>query len=362
MFDEYHYVPVLKGKQGEYGALAEADDRVRSSITPLIEIPSVPYDFAAEEPAKSAQAHVGEVAKKIERCWGGERRFFLDAGLLAEEDQIDGRHPLAVVLDDARELGLQAVPVTGVARSESYDAAVEGAVSADQRGICLRLVGEDLEEPEELPEVVEAEVMAALGLKTGEVDLVLDLGSISAEQRWTGATVRLLLAALPEIGDWRSLTLIASSFPLDLSGIDGDSTALIPRAEWAIWRALHARADRLGRLPSFGDYAISHPAPREVDPRIIQRSAAIRYSADDEFLILKGRSIQAQGSEQHYDLAAELVNRPEFHGEDFSWGDAYVASRARRQGGPGSGTTWRKAGTSQHLALVTTQIANLRDA
>jgi hypothetical protein len=224
------------------------------------------------------------------------------------------------------------------------------------------LVGEDLEEPEELPEVVEAEVLAALDLGAEDVDLVLDLGSISPEQRWTGATVRLLLAALPEIGNWRSLTLIASSFPLDLSGVDGDSTALIPRAEWAMWRTLHARRDRLERLPMFGDYAISHPSPREVDPRIIQRSAAIRYSAEDEFLILKGRSIQAHGSEQHFDLAAELVTRPEFHGEDFSWGDAYISTRARREGGPGSGMTWRKAGTSQHLAFVTTQIANLRDA
>lgn len=361
MFDEYHYVPVLKGKQGEYGALAETDERVRSNITPLIEIPSIPYDFAAEEPARSAQEHVGDVAKKIERCWGGAERFFLDAGFLAEEDQINGRHPLAVVLEDARELDLQAVPVTGIARAESYDAAVKEAASIDQRGICLRLAGEDLEEPEELPEVIEAEIFTALGLAAGDVDLVLDLGAISAEQQWTGATIRLLLAALPEVGNWRSLTLVSSSFPLDLSGIDGNSTALIPRAEWSIWRSLHARRDRLGRLPTFGDYAISHPAPREVDPRIIQRSAAIRYSADDEFLILKGRSIQVHGSEQHYDLAAELVGRPEFRGEDFSWGDAYIAARARREGGPGSGMTWRKAGTSQHLTLVTMQVANLRD-
>ena len=137
---------------------------------------------------------------------------------------------------------------------------------------------------------------------------------------------------------------------------------MLPRAEWLIWKALHARRDRLNRLPTFGDYAISHPVPREVDPRIIQRSAQIRYSTDDEFLVVKGRSIRLHGNEQHYDLAAQLVGRPEFHGDGFSWGDSYIAARARREPGTGNGMTWRKAGTSQHLAFATSQIASLRAA
>lgn len=361
MFDEYHYVPVLKGRQGEYGALAEADDQVRSNVTPLLEIPPIPWDFEVEAPAKSTEAHVGDVAARIERCWGKDRRIFIDAGLLSEEDRIADRHPLAVVLDSARDVGITAVPVTGLGRGDAYDAAVAEALAADGRGICLRLEGEDLEEPEDLPEIL-AGVVSTLGLTAEDVDLVLDFGPISAEQRWTAATARLLLAALPDVESWRTLTLLASSFPVDLSGVDGNSIGLISRAEWLVWQSLHARRDRLSRLPTFGDYGISHPVPREVDPRIIQRSAAIRYTTDDEFLIVKGRSIRLHGPEQHYDLAAELVARPEFHGDGFSWGDSYIAARARRESGTGNGMTWRKAGTSQHLAFVASQLANLRAA
>jgi len=212
MFDEYHYVPVLKGRQGEYGALAEADDRVRSNITPLLEIPPIPWDFEAEAPAKSTAAHVADVAGRIERSWGEDRRIFLDAGLLSDEDLVEGRHPLALVIESSRAAGLTVVPVTGLARGDAYDAAVAESLATDGRGVCLRLESEDIEEPEDLPRVL-GELLAPLGLAQGDVDLVLDLGPISAEQRWTGATVRLILAALPDSDQWRTLTLLASSFP-----------------------------------------------------------------------------------------------------------------------------------------------------
>lgn len=190
MFDEHHYVPILKGRAGEYGALGEADERVRGSMTPLIEIAPVPWDFEDEQPAKSTAAHVAPAAQHLENAWGIERRLFLDAGLLAPDDLIDGRHPLGVVLDAARDHGLLTVPVWGPKRGLPYIEAVRQAVASDERGACLRLESEDLEEPEELA----ADVAAALeqvGVSEADVDLVIDLGPVAAEHRWTGATVRL---------------------------------------------------------------------------------------------------------------------------------------------------------------------------
>jgi Beta protein len=325
----------------------------------LIEIPPIPWDFAAEKPAKSSRDHVSGVAETLSTSWAS--RIFLDACLLADEDLIDDRHPLALILEGAAEQGLNVVPVTGLTRGEKYTEAVNEALDRDKRGACLRLEGEDLEEPEQLPTIL-TEALNVLSLSAGDVDLVVDLGAITAEQQWAGATVRLLLAALPQVSEWRTLTLIASSFPLDLSGVDAESVVPHPRAEWTTWRALYDRSHRIERVPTFGDYAISHPSPREVDPRIIQRSAAIRYTVDDEFVLAKGRSIRQYGADQHYDLAAQLVARPDFHGDGFSWGDSYIAARARREPGPGNGMTWRKAGTSQHLAFVTSRLASLRDA
>ena len=46
MFDyNKHYVPNLKGRQGEYGALETLSLAIKRRLTPLIEIPPIPLNF-----------------------------------------------------------------------------------------------------------------------------------------------------------------------------------------------------------------------------------------------------------------------------------------------------------------------------
>jgi hypothetical protein len=323
--------------------------------------PPVPWDFETEKPAKATLEHVASLPGAVAGSWGGNRRFFLDAGLLSDEDEIDGQHPLSTVLERCGQQGLLAVPVFGLGRGDSYFEAVGRAVTHDSHGACLRIGADDLEDADELsPAIIDA--LASLALQPQEVDLLIDLGPILPQQGWTGAAIRLLVSSIPHLGDWRSFTLAASAFPVDLSGVKGESVATLPRTEWAVWRGLHARRERLARLPTFADYGISNPVQREVDPRIIQMSAAIRYTLDEEFLIIKGRSVRLRGFDQYYELAASLASRQDFRGKDFSWGDAYIAECAARTKGPGNAPVWRRVGNSQHMAFVTNQLASLRDA
>ena len=44
-FNHTHYVPTLKGRAGEYGALQAMTAEVKAALTPLIEIPPIPWDF-----------------------------------------------------------------------------------------------------------------------------------------------------------------------------------------------------------------------------------------------------------------------------------------------------------------------------
>lgn len=358
MFHEGHYVPVLKGLQGEYRALREADARVRGRVTPLIEIPQVDWDFDVEAPAKTPAAHVAAVAKNIKGSWGVDRRALLDGGLLGPAASVDGRHPLRAVMDAARELGLLLVPVTGTGRGAAYDAAVANAVAEDGRGACVRITGVDLEDPDGIGDLVSG-VHSPLGLGTGDVDLVIDLGATTSGGGLAMATVRLLLSSIPQLDAWRTVTLIASSFPTDLSEVDSDTIDEVPREEWKVWRGLHAKQGQLVRMPTFGDYAVAHPVSRQVNPRLVSRSAQIRYTADESFLLVKGRSIRLSGSEQQRALASSLVARPEFRGAAYSWGDRYIAECATGEAGVGNGSTWRAVGTSQHMAFVTEQVAKL---
>ncbi len=109
----------------------------------------------------------------------------------------------------------------------------------------------------------------------------------------------------------------------------------------------------------FGDYAISHPVPKELDPRTMRMSASIRYTTESEWLVVKGRNVRQFGFDQYFALSKALVERPEFSGLSFSWGDQYIADCADGITGPGNATTWRKVGTNHHITLVTRELANL---
>jgi hypothetical protein len=358
-FDHTHYVPILKGRAGEYGALREMTADVKAGLTPLIEVPPIPWDFEREEPDKTIDQHLERLSSKIVQSWGVERPLFLDLLWLAPEERMaNGDHPLAHVFGIAREDGLQLVPVTGLVRGEEYQSSCRDVVAEDARGICVRLQKEDFEESDDLSTQL-AELLNALGVPASAADLLLDLRSVGPNEGNTlRAAIPVLVRNIPELGEWRSFTLAATAFPETLIELPPSSVSLIARLEWIVWRNLIARP-RIPRLPSFGDSAVASPQPSEVDTRIMRPSASIRYTTEDAWLIPKARNLRDFGFAQFHDICRDLIERPEYSGPDFSWGDQYIDECANEGVGTGNLTTWRKVGTSHHLACVTRQIATL---
>ena len=97
MFDHRHYVPVLKGLKGEYDALSVTPAPVKARITPLIEIPPIPWDFGDSLPAKTIDQHLRKVTDNIKKGWGTDSPAFLDLVWIAGTEQMaDGAHPLNI--------------------------------------------------------------------------------------------------------------------------------------------------------------------------------------------------------------------------------------------------------------------------
>jgi hypothetical protein len=357
MFDHTQYVPIIKGRRGEYRALATLAPDVMARLTPIIEIPPIDWDHENETPMRTVDAHVGRVAPALQQAWGVSRSFFVDglwiedAGLMA-----NGRHPLVFIVDEARERGLQPVPVTGMSRSPEYQAAVAEVAAQDGLGYCLRLESNDLPQVAELHQALEE-----LGLPgvLANIDLVIDLKELPMTQIGPlGMVARAVLTTLPALQEWRSLTLAGAGFPMNLSGQSALTASMIPRTEYRIWGELIA-ADPPVRLPSFGDYAIAHPQPADVDPRIMRMSANLRYTVEQDWLVVKGRNTKQHGNEEFRALCQWLITQPSYRGPDFSWGDGAIHRCATGVDGPGNPTTWRQIGTSHHLTQVVRQLANV---
>jgi len=357
MFDNTHYVPILKGRDGEYGALTCLSAASRERITPLIELPPIPWDFEEEKPARTIDAHLKKVAEKLGRAWGSGRNLFLDFIWIAEAERMaDGRHPVEYVFGSARAWGLALIPVVGLLRGEDYLFACAREIRQDQRGVCIWIQREDFVDFSDLNAELER-VLTGVRLAPSEADLLLDLRALTPDARRIDARNALsLISKVPNLDRWRTFMLAATSFPENLIGLPPSDCSFIPRLEWELWRDVLAR--RPHRMPTFGDYGISHPEPSEVDPRVMRPSASVRYTANGSWLVLKGRNLRDHGYEQFHDVCGDLIGRAEYSGRQFSWGDEYIDDCARRRVGTGNLTTWRKVGTSHHLAFVLRELAS----
>lgn len=361
MIGDKHYVPILKGKRAEFDALRSLDAPTAAKLTPLIEAMPVPWDFENDQPAKGLEEHLQSLGDALSRAWRQDFPLFVDPLWVPGEATLaNGGLAITYILDQARDHGVRVVPVTSIGRSDVYQRAVADAIARDKLGVCIRLGPEDLDDPGALQPPLDG-LMRTLAVTAADANLLIDLRSIAEGMAGALAlSVASIVGSLPYVRQWRSLIVAASAFPRTLSVVAANSTEAIERTEWLLWRRLRQRADALPRLPVFSDYVIEHPdLAEDIDPRFLRISAQLRYTSDEEWLILKGRNVRDFGYDQFRSLCSTLVGRTEYRGRSFSWGDTYIDDCAHNNDGPGNPTKWRQAGTSHHLAVVIHQIANL---
>lgn len=364
MLDKYHYVPILKGKEAEYGALKELKGSPKEKMTPLWEIPPIPFDYQNGCPAKTIDEHLSNIESRILGAWVFKRPAYIDLSNIYEGERMqDGTHPIEYVLREGRAKQLKLIPVSGFNRDDAYQKAIHMAHRTDKLGVCLRIGTEDFEDlagGSSEKETQIKELLKSWQIKPEETDLILDFGAITENQASsTTITAIALISSLPYVDKWRTIIFAGTAFPKDLRDVRPNGTARLPRTEWQVWKSLMERGNRLVRTPVFGDYGINHPVHSEVDPRIIKMSAGLRYTTDNDWLIFKGRNVQKHGSEQFNRLCADLIQMKDYKGKDFSWGDGEIYTLAKNHANSGNATTWRKIGFNHHFAMVINQLASL---
>jgi hypothetical protein len=244
--------------------------------------------------------------------------------------------------------------------SAAFLAAVGEHVAGCDSGLCVRLTEADFDEDGDVEPGVRVDgLLHAVGLENlQQADLILDLANIGTDLGRATLVARAVIGQAPRATEWRRLVLAAASFPENLSDVGAATTTALPRLEWELWERLQRRRG-LRHDTLFGDYAIAHPVPTELDPRTMRMSASIRYTTPENWLIVKGRNVRQYGFDQYFELCRTLVRLAEYSGEGFSWGDGFIARCARGAAGPGNATTWRKVGTNHHLTLVARELATV---
>ena len=360
MFDSKHYVPILKWKRAEQGALTVLSKEHKKYITPLIQFVMSNYDpeDELEEIVQKFEGHLPEIPGNIIATWG-ITPIFVDVSLLfttplktksldliSRNGYLSGGVFIPVIhLDDDPAIKTVAY---SIARDHGY-------------GICLRLICPDFSDPNKM-NISITEIMSHSGLKEKDIDLMIDIKE-TGENLNKYTNYLNFSQTLPNVSKWRSFIFASGAFPKDLSQCRIDEENLITRIDWQNWKNLTINKE-LRRKPTFSDYTIQYPVYQDVT-QFFPPTTSIKYTLEDEWLIMKG---QKQKYDKYLASAALLVNDNRFYGEGFSYGDAYISVKARHFPnyirnplikGTGSTESWLKAGINHHLTVVAHQIANL---
>lgn len=356
MFSHAHYVPILKFRQGEYLAMGRSSTTIKKWMTPLFELPTEPWDFEESRPSKSMDQHLSQFGKRLSRNW--KARCFIDSPYIGGTTTVaSGSHHLEHAFSLARAEGCQAVPVVGIERDAAYKKAVAAIVTTDGRGACIRL------SPDDFSSNIKGNItslLTTIGLKASDCDLIIDANDdVSSSPNSQVAVWKSQLSALPQLTSWRSLTVAGGSFPASLS----PASAYRPhhdlkRHEWLAYKALVK--GKLPRIPTFGDYSAASPKTFEMDPRLMDPNAKVKYTLSDVWRIAMGKQVKKNGRAQYQTLCTTLIGSlgTVWPGRTYSHGDEFIEDCAAGKGNGGS-STWPTVTTSHHAAVAVRGIAIL---
>ncbi len=360
MFTNRHYIPILKGKTGEFQALSHLKPSIKKRLTPLIDIPRRDLDPSNQKPKGTLESHLCKKIKLLVGNWGGKAPIFVDFyDIYPEYRTSTGEHYVEYFFNKLKEIKFRAIPTTGMDRDDDYQESVNKIMNHNNCEICIRLLDDDIDSPIGTSHALK-NLLKKLKVTEKNTHLLLDFRDISNDDEQEKANIAILfLRYIPNIKDWKSIIVSASGFPQTLGCVSPRSKKKIPRTELKLRHSLLNKMTNIPRIPIFSDYGICHPDTLDFNPRTHKRSAAIRYTIEDDWLIIKGMNLEKEpGPKQFCKLAKELYSHADYYGPSFSHGDKFIEDCANNIRKSGNLTTWRMVGTSHHLTLVVEQLAN----
>jgi len=345
------YTPVLRAKASEWKALAALSSSIRQRIVPIIEF--VPHwknpgpststrkRRAPQTPAEYLERFLEASVKATP---SGTRSFvYFDlAGAEAQWSDMD----LWSEFEAAVSAQTHIVPLVDLGATRS--SAVLARVARARREVGLRFGSSDFG-PQFATRIASA--LQVLGVGAASAHLVVDLKDTPAAMSHTR-----IRAALGNIDEFASITLLAGVFPQDLTRYQPGVTPE-PRTAWQTWWREHIATPAGERFLSFGDYATQcahyHPSPE------VPGSVSLRYTTDDAILVFRGRQSNVStglGHEQMHGHCRLLVSRPDYDGAAFSEGDQRMYCWTNPVNGTGNAVQWRTAALVHHITHVVVQL------
>lgn len=346
------YYPILRWKRAEQKALQELHTRDSKEIIPVVEF--VPNRIGRGKISTSLDL-IQRGLEEARKCWG-KRQFILDLGLLTVQQLSEiGNAPFVSIAAQSESLEINPVFTIPSDQIESILHQLDRTKFGRNVSICLRLncashsttyISQQLRD-----------------LINSQADIER-IHHIILDFKDTTASVEQCRPILEILNDFDTEAIIVASgcFPPDLTGFRLGQHRL-ERSDWTIWDSIEPqiRTDRL--QIHYSDYT-TQCANYRPPPEFANFSASIRYTSNQHWVIMRGEGVFNEGGPGYSQWPANarlLIDRAEFCGQDFCYGDNYIWEMATNPKSTGNPETWLRAGINHHLTYVVRQIANRSD-
>lgn len=329
------YVPILKAKQGEKDALFHLKKETIKKVRPILEIPIEHIDT----PAKFS----------IEKFWLNQS-YYLDFPIEAVSEGIEeGIFDSWIMNQDFNFM----IPVLHLSYEEER---IRKVLQAANNRVAIRITVDEFFEEDFQNEFSQLRNM----LDSKQTDIIIDAQEINEAnyKKQAGSTV-YCLNQIANLDLFKNIIISSGSFPKTLA-IEKEQFIALPRLEIEYYKLVSGKFE----IPFiYSDYCVNH---WELFEYILgmQVSFNVRYTLYDSYLVYKGKTSKTGGFsyENVQEVCKKLIERQEFFGKDYSWGDMTVSDIANGvKGRGGNSTTWRSIGTNHHIEVTVMQCANLDD-
>jgi hypothetical protein len=347
------YSPIVKGKLNDLKALGKISGAARAQIKPLIEAMPLPKDGDIDR-------HLHKLAHYLMKHVPlGE--IYLDFyGLLPGQKTPDGTDATIAGFNLVRALGRTVTPVYGFDRDDSLWPLLVPVIQSNAQGFCFRVDVDDLDDLAEETWGQILERSAELGLRSNQIDLLLDLRDVMKfELDELQRIVEDFFGINPDIRGFRSVILAGSSALKTVADIPKDGVGHVTRRELLLWSRVQREVSR--ELPLvFGDYGVIHPDFSDQGPNNYM-NAKIRYTDRGRIVYFRGHGLKHPVKDyvQYHSLAAQVRDSGAYQGREFSYGDWYIDTVADFNTTSGHPGTWVLADMNHHLEYTTMQMSKL---
>ncbi|MEV6488819.1 beta family protein [Actinoplanes sp. NPDC051633] len=332
-------MPILKGRDGEFKAVAQVSGDAVSRIVPIFEVAPT-----GRGPTKDAYAFAQKAQASVPR----DMTIGVDISYL--DDPFDGpRRPARDIADDLGAWGIPILPVVHLQDSDDLLADAGDAASGHSGHAVVRLGSDTVDPDDEEAEAQLNRLQRCTGLPVENYSLLIDVFEVRSERDVTRVepVVRKCVSWARQY-PWHSITLASGAMPASISDLPTNTATPVRRWDLLLWQ----RVRELGL--QYGDYGIAHPRMTRGGWRPMPN---LRYAHDEAWWIYRW-TMENNDNTAIYRLCEALVAADHWpsQGQAYSWGDAEIAQRAAGLGGPGNATSWRAWATSHHVAHVVDQL------